>query len=84
MVTVKIPALFYKDHLNRGCGQTGKELGKVGLNQVLVSLDDEAFKDLLSDADCYADMKNSREDYSANRALVDSAIRTLKILKGLK
>ena len=79
---VTVPALFYRDHLNRECGETGKII-KVSGNRITVELDDRAFNDLLSDADCYADFKRNRDDYSQNKSLVDSAIRTLEILKAV-
>ena len=79
---VTIPALFYRDHLSRECGQSGKIVGVLG-TRIMVDLDEAAFQDLLSDADCYADFKNSREDYRNNRSVVDSAIRTLAVLKAV-
>lgn len=76
-VTVKIPAIFYSDHLARECGKSGVILSK-SANTFTVSLDLDAFKDLYSDAEYYADMKSSG-DYSLddNKRICDSATRTL-------
>ena len=79
---VTIPALFYRDHLNRECGETGIVVKVLG-NRITVKLDDKAFQDLVSDADCYADFKRNPDDYRQNKSLVDSAICTLEVLKAV-
>ena len=79
-VIVTVPAIFYWDHrFNRECGNTGVIVKETSRTYTL-SLDESAFIDLFSDADYYASMKGS-DDYSENRSIVDSAIRTLNTLK---
>ena len=74
-VTITVPALFYSDHIARECGKSGV-IVKENARTYTLSLDKSAWTDLYSDADYYASMKGS-DDYSENRSIVDSAIRTL-------
>ena len=81
-VTVTVPAIFYWDHrFNRECGSSGVIIKETS-STYTVSLDESAFIDLYSDADYYASMKGY-SDYSENRSIVDSAIRTLTRLNNL-
>lgn len=80
-VTVAVPWTFFKDHLNRGCGQTAKVIQETK-KTFLVELDQEAWADLYSDAEYYESFIGS-EDYSSNRSIVDSAVRTLAQLKAV-
>lgn len=77
-ITITVPALFYSDHRNRDCGNSGVIVSRNKVT-VTVSLDQSAWLDLLSDADYYASFKGCA-DYQENRSLVDSAIRTLNRL----
>lgn len=78
-ITVTVPRMFYKDHLNRDCGQTGKVI-KETKTTMTVSLDEEAWIDLYGDADYYISFIRS-EDYSSNAAIVESAVRTMARLE---
>ena len=81
-VTVAVPWTFYKDHLNRGCGQTAKVIQET-VKTFLVELDQEAWTDLVSDAEYYESFVGT-EDYHGNKPIVDSAIRTLARLRLLE
>lgn len=78
-ITIDIPSMFYKDHINRGCGETGK-VRKMGAKLTTVVLDEAAWIDLYTDADYYINMIGS-EDYEGNEPIVGSAVRTMKRLK---
>ena len=75
-----VPTLFYDDHIARDCGKTGRVV-KRGKKLTLVALDRDAYDDLLTDADYYADIKRYPDEYRDLRPIVDSAIRTLHRLK---
>jgi hypothetical protein len=79
MARYSVPSLFYWDHRGRECGATGVVI-KRGKYITTVELDDAAFADLFSDADCYAAFVGT-EDYQENARVVDSAVRTLTRLK---
>ena len=78
-VTVTVPLTFFKDHLNRGCGETDKVIRETKTTFV-VELDQEAWTDLYSDAEVYESFIDT-EDYTENKSIVDSAVRTLARLK---
>ena len=75
MIKTKVPTLFYKDHLARDCGQTGRIL-KAGKLLTEVELDWVAYQDLITDAEYYTSFKGT-EDYAENKSVVDSATATL-------
>ena len=79
-VIVKLPKTFYMDHLDRLC-PSGEMIRTIGKNQVEVSLDEESFYDLMSDAKHYGfggiDWEGSD---SGTRALERSARRIYQIL----
>lgn len=80
-VTVTVPLMFFKDHLNRGCGQTAKVIRETKTTFV-VELDQEAWTDLFTDAECYESFIGT-EDYEGNKPIVGSAVRTLTRLRAL-
>lgn len=80
-IKVKLPKRFYLDHLDRDL-PSGEILRFVGNNQVEVSLDEEAFEDLVSDAEHYGFGGMDYCDDLVRRAdsLERSAKRTYEIL----
>ena len=78
-IEVVLPAKFYRDHLNRDCGTTGR-IVKENQKLITASLDEAAWDDLFSDADFYISMIGS-EDYEGNEDIVASAVRTMERLK---
>ena len=75
-VTVAVTTLFYEDHVARDCGQTGKVL-RSGKRLTTVLLDEESYKDLLSDADYYRTLEGG---YPEEAALSRSAEATYQRL----
>lgn len=73
----KIPTRFYLDHIAREL-PAGKVI-KSGKLFTIVELTDSEYLELLDDASYYADFKGS-DDYAENKALVNSAINTIKYL----
>ena len=73
----KTPTLFYLDHANRGL-PAGRVI-KAGKLFTIVELSSDEYLDLLDDAKYYADFKGS-DDYAENKAIVNSAINTIKYL----
>ena len=73
----KIPTLFYLDHVAREL-PAGKVI-KAGKLFTIVELNPAEYAELLDDASYYADFKNT-DDYAENRAIVNSAINTIKYL----
>ena len=56
MQTIKVPAKFANDHMNRCRGQAGKiESIEPKGRSVILTLDDEALANLVNDARYYAD-----------------------------
>ena len=78
-VTVTVPRTFYKDHLNRDCGDTGKILSE-NQKTYTVSFDEEAWIDLYTDCEVYINWL-STDDYEENKVMVGSAVRTMARLK---
>ena len=78
-VKVVLPLTFYKDHLSRGCGSTAEIVGQ-NKKFITVILDEEAWIDIYSDADFYISFIKT-EDYSENKSIVDSAVRTMAKLE---
>jgi len=77
--TVKIPAIFYHDHMDR----LGDELGlweeiRKTKTWVEVRMDHQSYLGILGDAEFYADRKNHDCDWAA---LINSAKRTVKALR---
>lgn len=81
-VTITVPRTFFKDHLNRGCGETAKVVRETQTT-FLVELDQEAWTDLYSDAEYYESFIGT-DDYAGNEPIVGSAVRTLARLKLLE
>ena len=77
-LTVKVPKRFYDDHVSRDL-LAGNVLRSSGAYYV-VEMDDETFKDLMSDADYYATMPPGEMD-SSYRGLIQSAQATVRALK---
>lgn len=75
-----VPATFYLDHLGRDCGQTGKIIRETQ-TRITVELDDEAYKDLFSDADYYWDCRHDLD--MCRPAIIQSAKRTLDVLTSM-
>jgi hypothetical protein len=71
----KVPAIFYLDHKDRGCGLTDKVIEVKG-NRVTVELDQAGYADLLSDAKYYYECRDEIE----MPALCNSAKRTIATL----
>lgn len=77
MKEVKIPAKFYWDHTYRDLPETGRsELVKQTKSYVVVRLDEDAERDLLTDAAYYADGSTN----AGMPGLASSARATLKAL----
>ena len=78
-----VPTRFYLDHANR-CDLCldGNPLKVVKAGKLLTTLDLDVdmFDDLYGDADYYSSLKGT-PDYVENRAIVDSAINTIKRLE---
>lgn len=76
--TYRLPPAFYWDHVSRElpAGRVVKELAR----SVVVELDEEAFDDLLSDAEFYADSRNGIEgvEYLGLRASAKATAKTLR------
>ena len=77
MKTYRIPTKFYLDHKAREL-PSGKVI-KSGKLFTIVELTNDELTDLIDDASYYASFKGS-DDYAENKALVNSAIVTLKYL----
>ncbi len=82
-ITIQIPTLFWNDHYER-CGEEGvAEIIKRGDRLTTVRLDDEAWDNLLGDADYYG-----TQDFSVwgsdLRGLVASARATLRRMKAVE
>ena len=75
--TYKVPAKFYRDHIGRDCGQSGKVVQSTK-NYYLVELDQLAYDDLLSDALYYIEIADFLDPRMP--ALVASAKATAKAL----
>lgn len=75
-ITIKVPGKFWYDHKDRGCSETA-EVVKYGKTLVTVTLDEEAWRDLYSDAEYYAEQDSDvwAGDY---RGLISSAKATLR------
>ena len=84
MARYKVPTLFLKDHLNRcdDCYENPIKVISQGKLLSEIELDEITYKDLLSDADVYADLKRD-EVYAEMPGLINSAISTLKRLKAI-
>ncbi len=61
-VTVKIPKMFYCDHLERDCGE-GSRIIKTTKWHFVIELNLYGYKDLLSDAVFYTDNGDSDQDF---------------------
>lgn len=74
--TLNVPAKFWHDHKDRGNSGSAQVVG-YGKSLVTVILDDEAWRDLYSDADYYAGQDSGvwAGDY---RGLIASAKATLR------
>lgn len=81
-ITMKVPARFWYDHKERGCSETAEVL-HYGKQLVTVVLDEEAWKDLYSDAEYYATQETSvwAADY---RGLIASAKATVRRMTEVK
>lgn len=77
-LVVDVPRRFYDDHRDRDCGTTG-EIVKTLSTTYRVSLDWEAFNDLRSDADYYAEVFTT-DPQPWLRGLAISAKATLRRL----
>ncbi len=86
MAIYAVPTRFYLDHANR-CDLcldgNPLKLVKAGKLLTILDLDAAMLDDLYSDADYYSSLKGT-PDYAENRAIVDSAINTIKRLQGDK
>jgi hypothetical protein len=83
MALYTVPSKFYLDHMNRCdlCYEHPLKAVKVGKLLTILDLDQAMFEDLYSDADYYASLKGGWDsDYEENRAIIDSAVNTLKRL----
>lgn len=74
--TYKVPAIFYLDHQDRGCGLTDKVIAQNG-NRITVELDQAGYDDLLSDAKYYWECRDEID----MPALCNSAKRTIAALE---
>lgn len=74
-ITVTLPHLFYKDHLGRDCGHTGKVI-KETKTTFEVILDELAWDDIYSDCEVYVAMIGT-QDYEENKSYIQAAVRTL-------
>lgn len=77
-ITVTLPLKFWRDHTNRGCSQSAIEVSRNKM-YVTVTLDQEAYEDIYSDAEFYAtyDAEQGEEGIKEFQA---SAKATLKRL----
>lgn len=78
---LKLPKLFYWDHLQRECGDASN-IVKETQNHFFVRLTEDTFDDLFGDADYYTECGS--EMWEFNRGLVMSARATFKILQKAK
>jgi hypothetical protein len=75
--TYRLARTFCEDHWERDCGQTDTVL-RVTERFVTVTLDDEGYADMLSDADYYWSCRDQFDGYSA---IIASASRVLDALR---
>lgn len=73
----KVPAKFYRDHIGRDCGQSGKVVQRTK-NYYIVELDQLAYEDLLSDCLYYIECADQFDPRLPG--LVASAKATAKAL----
>lgn len=78
--TVKIPPVFYFDHLARECGKSGV-IVKSMKSYLIVDLDEVAFEDLRSDASYYYECADQFDP--PMRGLAASAKATLRALEAV-
>ena len=76
--TLRIPPVFYLDHLARECGKSGKII-RSGKSYLIVELDDAALDDLMSDASYYVECADTFDP--SIRGLVFSARATLRAIE---
>ncbi len=81
-IVVKLPRLFYIDHRERDL-PSGEIIRYVGRHQVEVSLDQEGFEDLISDAYHYGFGGMDWDGFGSEGSLERSARRVHKILTSL-
>ena len=82
MVQYTVTTMFYKDHINRCdlCYDKPLTVIKLGKLLTVLNLDDDMYKDIKSDAEVYAELRNN-EEYQDMPELINSAIKTLKRLQ---
>ena len=82
MALYTVPSKFYLDHANRCdlCYENPLKVIKIGKLLTILDLDPDMYQDLKSDAEVYAELKDS-EDYREMPALINSAINTLNRLR---
>ena len=81
MHRLTVPGIFWRDHIVRCADHPGERI-VIGVEdgRVVVELDDEALKNLRSDADYYSDGVDFACELCADRSLINSARATVRAL----
>lgn len=82
MHRLTVPGIFWRDHIDRCADHPGERIviGSEDSRRVVVELDDEALKNLRSDADYYSDGVVFAGETQAYRSLINSARATVRAL----